>query len=112
MNVYFLIDYDRSKGRIVKLQKFKVAERAKAEAARLVLELQLHRQGIEREIVLLEAPSERDLRKTHGRYFEDVAGLAKQLVKAAQKSGRVATRRGTPRAPRRSATGTSRRRRS
>jgi len=40
------------------------------------LELELHRQGVEREIVLLEAQSEDALRRTHRRYFESLEDLA------------------------------------
>jgi hypothetical protein len=39
--------------------------------------LQLYRAGIQREIVLLQAESEDALRKTHRRYFEDLATLSR-----------------------------------
>jgi hypothetical protein len=42
---------------------------------RLELEIELRRHGQNHEVVLLEAPSEEALHKTHGRYFEDVQGL-------------------------------------
>lgn len=73
----FLINYDRSNGRIVTLDSFDDAERSTAEQARLDLELDLQRRKIEREVVLLEAASEEALRKTHRRYFEDVSSLAR-----------------------------------
>lgn len=67
----FLIEYNRREGRIVSLKKFKDAERSRAGNARLDLELSLNRRGVEHEVVLLEAASERALRKTHRRYFEN-----------------------------------------
>jgi hypothetical protein len=73
----FLIEYDRSRGSIVQLREFDDALREVADNARLDLELELNRQGIEHEVVLLDAPSEEALRRTHGRYFETVAELAR-----------------------------------
>lgn len=71
----FLIDYDRQGGRIVSFTTFEDDRRPDAEKARLDLELRLNRDGIEREVVLLEAGSEEALRRTHRRYFEDLGGL-------------------------------------
>jgi hypothetical protein len=71
----FLIDYDRSRGQIVTIETFDNSERQRAEDARLEKELALNRQGIEREVVLLEAETEEALRRTHRRYFEDLAQL-------------------------------------
>jgi len=71
----FLIEYDRPRGSIVRLRKFDDAFRGNAEDARLKLELDLKRQGIDHEVVVLDAPSEEALRHTHGRYFESVAEL-------------------------------------
>jgi hypothetical protein len=72
----FLIEYDRSRGSIVQVREFDDNSRGIAEDARLDLELDLNRQGVEHEIVLLDAPSVEALRRTHGRYFESVAELA------------------------------------
>ena len=71
----FLIEYDRSRGRIVTFRAFDDAERQKAEDSRLEMELELNRLGTEREVVLLEAATEEALRRTHRRYFEDLAEL-------------------------------------
>lgn len=71
----FLIQYDRAEGHLVELRTFDQDERVSAEEARLKLELALNRKGIEREVVLLEAASERALRKTHRRYFEKLEEL-------------------------------------
>jgi hypothetical protein len=71
----FLIEYDRSGGKIVTFQQFDSAERETAQNARFEMELDLNRRGIEHEIVLLEAESEKDLRRTHRRYFESLSEL-------------------------------------
>lgn len=71
----FLIEYDRSQGRIVTFEAFQDSARQEAEDSRLQLELELNRRGTEREVVLLEAASEEALRRTHRRYFEDLNEL-------------------------------------
>jgi len=71
----FLVEYARSEGRIVSLKQFDHAESDSAANARLELELDLNRRGVEREIVLLEAENERALRRTHRRYFETLTEL-------------------------------------
>ncbi len=68
----FLIEYDRSQGQMVRSQAFEDAQRHEADALRLQLELELNRQKIEHEVVLLEAASEDALRQTHRRYFENL----------------------------------------
>jgi hypothetical protein len=75
--VLFLIEYDRNRGRIVKLEVFEDSARQRAEDSRLEIELALNRRGIEREVVLLEAATEQALRRTHRRYFEDLEELVK-----------------------------------
>lgn len=71
----FLLEYDRSCGELVSIRSYPDAEREFAERDRLVCELELHRNGLQREVVLLQSESEAALRKTHGRYFEDLAAL-------------------------------------
>ena len=71
----FLIEYDRGTGQIIPLETFKDSERQAAEDSRFELELKLNRLGIEREVVLLEATSKEALRRTHRRYFENLAEL-------------------------------------
>ncbi len=73
----FLIRYDRERGKIESLQTYQDSDRSRAEDERLELEIALNEQGISHEIVLLEAGSEDDLRKTHRRYFENTAALTK-----------------------------------
>jgi hypothetical protein len=72
----FLVQYDRSKGRLVTLQTFDDSERRRADDVRLELEIRLKRQKLEHEVVLLEATTEDALRTTHRRYFEELADLA------------------------------------
>ena len=75
----FLIEYNRPKGRLVTFQRFQDSERLKAQKSRLELELDLNRRGINHEVVLLQAASEKALRRTHRRYFEDL----RQIVESA-----------------------------
>lgn len=70
----FLLQYDRSRGKLVEMRTFK--DWKEAYEARLDLELRLNRPGIRNEVVLLEAPDEAALRRTHGRYFYSVTELA------------------------------------
>ena len=71
----FLVEYDRSKGRLVDIQEFADEERTKAEDARIELEVSLNRAKIDHEVVLLQAQNEEALRKTHNRYFADLREL-------------------------------------
>jgi len=73
----FLIEYDRPVGRIVSYKIFEDSQRSTAENSRLEIELSLNRDGIEHEVVLLEASSEEALRRTHRRHFETVDDIAK-----------------------------------
>lgn len=78
----FLIEYDRSKGRLLNLTRFDDSQRRVAEDARLELELDLNQKGVDREVVLLEAIDEDALRRTHGRYFKSLQELAEPLTGA------------------------------
>jgi hypothetical protein len=71
----FLIEYDRRRGKLVTFRSFEDSEREQAQDARLELELDLHRQKVEREVVILEATSEEIIRSTHGRYFYNLSEL-------------------------------------
>jgi hypothetical protein len=68
----FLIEYNRSEGNIVTFRSLDDSQRRDAENARLDIELDLNRKGVDHEVVLLEAESEDALRLTHRRYFEDL----------------------------------------
>ena len=72
----FLIEYDRREGKIVTMRTFVDAQLTEAHQERLELELARNREGIEREVVLLDAADEAAIRKTHRRYFADLAELA------------------------------------
>lgn len=76
----FLVDYDRALGRLVSIKAFDSADRIKARDERLSLELALNSQGVEREVVLLEAADEIALRRTHRRYFETLSELTGSTV--------------------------------
>ena len=71
----FLIEYDRKRGKIVTFRSFHDSEREDANHSRLEKELELHRRGVEREVVILEAPTEAAVRRTHRRYFESLREL-------------------------------------
>ena len=73
----FLIEYDRTQGKIVTLREYDEQNRQLAESDRLQLELDLRHTADGHEVVLLEAASEKALRRTHRRYFEDLSELAK-----------------------------------
>jgi len=73
----FLIEYDRSAGQIVKFETYQESERQRAEDSQLELELRLNQGGVAHEVVLLEAATEKALRKTHRRYFEDLFDLTR-----------------------------------
>lgn len=66
----FLIEYNRLEGRLVTFERFNDSDRLKAQDSRIDLELDLNRRGVNHEVVLLEAASEKALRRTHRRYFE------------------------------------------
>lgn len=78
----FLLEYERSAGELRTLREFREDERPLAEAARLDLELGLFRQGIEREVVLLDALSLEALKQTHRRYFEDLPQIVRSSTMA------------------------------
>lgn len=72
----FLVEYDRTQGKIASFRTFDSVDRKEAEECRLELELDLSHRGIDHEVVMLEAASEQALQRTHRRYFEDFPELA------------------------------------
>jgi hypothetical protein len=77
--VIFLIEYDRPKGIVIKLDSYKDSQRADAERARLQIELQLNEQAIDHEVVLLDAASLAALKKTHRRYFQTTNQIGQSI---------------------------------
>ena len=75
----FLLTYDRSKSKLEEVKSFSDEERVDAENQRLNLELNNLKQGIDREIVILDASDETALRKTHRRYFESLSQLVENF---------------------------------
>lgn len=71
----FLIEYNRTNGKIVTFKQFTETQRELANRSRLNLEIDLNRRGITHEVALLEASSEAALRRTHRRYFENLSSL-------------------------------------
>ncbi len=89
----FLIEYNRSLGSIVEMRRFDDSQRREAEDARLETELSLNRNGVEHEVVLLDAESEAMLRKANRRYFESLRQILKNpengLVHNSPSSGKL-----------------------
>jgi hypothetical protein len=54
-----------------------IRQRRAAEVARLEMELDLSRRGLEHEVVILEAASEAAVRRTKRHYFENLEELLK-----------------------------------
>jgi len=71
----FLIEYDRQRAQIVNFKSYSDADSNIADDERLALELDLNRQHIEHEVVLLQAKNKAALRRTHRRYFDDLREL-------------------------------------
>jgi hypothetical protein len=76
----FLIQYDRSKARLIGIQEYADADREKADRTRLKLELDSLDRGVDMEILLFDSQSEEVLRQTHRRYFES----AEQVLEGAR----------------------------
>ena len=74
--MFFLIKYNREKGKINSLKSYHESEHLDAENDRLKMELSLIRNGLDYEVVILEANSKKDLRKTHSRYFKNLQEIA------------------------------------
>jgi len=72
-----VIEYNRSQGRIITCRTFAEREREDSANARLEIELDLNRRGVDHEVVLLEAESVQALRLTHRRYFEDASQIVR-----------------------------------
>ena len=77
--MFFLMEYDRPKGKLVKITSFHDADRAKAENQRLMTEKKLYELHVHHEVVLLEATNEDALRSTHRRYFEDASQIGQSV---------------------------------
>ena len=73
----FLIEYDRKAGKLLGIATFSDSLRPEAESSRLSLEVRNLGAGSMHEVVLLDAASETDLRRTHRRYFEALEDLTR-----------------------------------
>ena len=80
----FLIEYNRKAGTLLNIVPFGDSLRPEAQGSRLSLEIGNLTAGISNEIVLLEVPSESDLRRTHRRYFEPLEDLARSAAPAVE----------------------------
>jgi hypothetical protein len=73
--MWFLIEYDRPTGTLIRFDEFQDSERSSVQHARLSLEIELNKRKVDHEVVILQAKDEAALRKTHRRYFETVEQL-------------------------------------
>lgn len=76
---HFLIVYDRNAGELLRQSRFETS--ADAMEARFVAEAEF-RGRPEIEVVALVAESEDALRRTHARYFLDLAALGERMARA------------------------------
>ena len=70
----YYIEYSREQQQLLSIKPFAESDRSAAQAHALARELELSSQGLQMEIVLLEADSEATIRNTHPRYFGDPFG--------------------------------------
>lgn len=77
--MFFLMEYDRPKGKIINITRFHDNDRTKAENQRLMIEMELYKLHVDREVVLLEAINEDALRRTHRRYFENARQIGQSV---------------------------------
>lgn len=82
----FLIEYNRSKGRIVKFKSFHESERLSAEDFHLKIDLELNKKSVNHEVVLLEASSKNALHQTHRRYFENVDEIRNKSIQLVEQA--------------------------
>lgn len=75
----FLVVYDRSRARTVEFLRFNESDRAEATRARNEREFR-EVGNPEIEVLVLEADTEDDLRRTHGRYFDLGEEIAKRRL--------------------------------
>ena len=76
----FLVQYDRRSSSLRTLKQYFDYQQSEADEARLNLELRLIAEGIEDEVVLLDAEDINALVKTHRRYFENVSQLTEEAI--------------------------------
>jgi hypothetical protein len=77
--VHFLIVYDRAAGELVRKLRFDTS--VEAMRARFAAEAEFRGRS-EIEVVALVAESEEALRRTHARYFLDLAALGERMSRA------------------------------
>ena len=82
----FLLEYDRRRGKIVTLRRFRDANGAAAMRARLDLEFRRHKTGTASEIVLLEAESE-DALPARGGILTPASCMGMKLIERLRAAG-------------------------
>jgi hypothetical protein len=77
---FFLLEFDRSKGKLVALKRFPAGQRQRALDARLAMQKKVLEEGKNCDVVLLEADSEAALRETHASFFLTRAQLVARIA--------------------------------
>jgi hypothetical protein len=72
---YFVLIYDRKQRKILELRQFPTTERTTADTFRLAAQQRMYAEHLAWDIVLFQARSPEDLRKTHSAYFYSTAEL-------------------------------------
>jgi hypothetical protein len=70
----YYIEYSREQQKTLSFKSYQESDRMLAEAHALKREIELSRQNLQLEIVLLQAGSESTIRNTHPRYFGNPIG--------------------------------------
>jgi hypothetical protein len=70
----YYVEYSREQQKTLSFKSFPESERSFAQAHALSREIELSRQNLQLEIVLLEASNEATVRNTHPRYFGNPLG--------------------------------------
>lgn len=76
----FLLIYDRSAKRLLRVEEYEQADRSRALRDRHQAEVAAMQQHRDEEIVILEAESLDVLKRTHGSYFYTVQELGQRLL--------------------------------
>lgn len=71
--MYFLIEYSRKEGKLIKIKEFQSVLDAKT--AKLESDIKSLENNLTSEVVILEAESIEALKKSHGRYFGDIRSI-------------------------------------
>jgi hypothetical protein len=78
----FLLIYDRRSMQVIELREFDESGRIEADTVRFAAQRDALAAGLDQDIVLFQADSEQELRRTHGSYFLTVHELIERAQEA------------------------------